>query len=1008
MARAITAPELTYLRRNGQFSLLYLVIDNPPVVYSARINQAFTDWDQITQIAYDSGGGGTLANVLPGMTLWIGSSAGAYDKGQVRIRKLPTSTIFYIGETSDVAFADNDYLTIVDEFAIWARHIRIISEITFADWDIAYTDQHKNPDPVVNMGADVALWLDGATVSYSPAASDSWIASGTIASYLWTAPGASATSGMNTATPTITYNTSGRYRITCTATATTTGKTFTGYRVVTVVNGATLSPAVTQFTLKSCDYSDGGWTFSASMYAEAGLTTVRDRAKVILFARDYYGGTKISLGPIPGVENVVCEGWIEGQSIHWNPELSQVEFTVRGPDWWLDKVPGFPTGVKDSTADPRQWTSLASLTVDKGLWHHLAWRSTALNCIDVYKTGDTRRTSACEGSAGSLWKQIKEIAENQILASPICDRYGRLFIEIDSQYLAVGDRTGIPVIQEITSQDWMDAIDFERVTVPPTAMVDISGVAWSGSVASPYFSRAAGKSFKRQGDIQTVDRLLLSSQAQCNALCGSIMAKLNNEYPDIPIRLASNNRMIDAAPLQYVTLSLATGDTPRGVSFTTKKFIPRSISYNYDENTGMFQTDLSVEGETIPGLVVTILRPQPATNNTPPTPPTPPNPITPTPNPVTPPIVAPPPTGLSACSSLDSPANGPFDTRMEGCLYNGTYTEDGILKQSIDLTVPYLAALRDPDADFPSRYLLRAVFQKYDPSTGYWTDDPAIIGLDESYYEVQILNDLFTVVARGLKELYGPDNYKQQGGFDNVVAVDFDYVNLHMNAGTPTTTLFKAGCTLIEDLSKTVKWRPNPTPGSTTATFELTINENLNLIGSVDTGVEIQQIGGTSAHTCEMYLKFILGTTGGLQDYFPRGSRWHITGLGIWHDLVNNINGADREEFGDPRHAEDVTYYFTPKWNVRFTNVAGDGYTDTIIEGDGNEVDIVMEVPTDLLHPLSAGICVSWQVANRTAGATPESRNFYGQATLEPALGPADRRICVDQLLLYNLCGHQT
>ena len=123
-ARAVTAGELISLRSPGQSSKRFIAIQTPNVIYSARINQTFSSLDSVAELIYD-GGSGTLADVLEGMTLYIGISPGAKDKGIVRIRKVPTATVFYIAETSDVQFAENDYLTVVNLMPPYPRDIRI-------------------------------------------------------------------------------------------------------------------------------------------------------------------------------------------------------------------------------------------------------------------------------------------------------------------------------------------------------------------------------------------------------------------------------------------------------------------------------------------------------------------------------------------------------------------------------------------------------------------------------------------------------------------------------------------------------------------------------------------------------------------------------------------------------------------------------------------------------------------------------------------------------------------
>ena len=93
MAREITAPELALLRGDGHWSKLYLAIYKPNTVYTARLNGVPSSNDRAYEITYD-GGSGTLSDVKVGMTLYVGSVAGAYDLGMCRIRKTPGASTF--------------------------------------------------------------------------------------------------------------------------------------------------------------------------------------------------------------------------------------------------------------------------------------------------------------------------------------------------------------------------------------------------------------------------------------------------------------------------------------------------------------------------------------------------------------------------------------------------------------------------------------------------------------------------------------------------------------------------------------------------------------------------------------------------------------------------------------------------------------------------------------------------------------------------------------------------
>lgn len=630
--RAATSPELALLRADNQSARVFLTIHNPTVIYRATLAAVPASTDSVASITYTAVSG-TLANVLMDMTLLVGSAAGLSDYGIARIRKDGTTTpgTFYIGETSEVNWQSNCYLTIVDEFCLWPRHVKIDTDgvTPLMDFDVAYTNQNiaagEVPTPV--MGPHQVAWLRGTTVSITPDGSASWVTGGTITSYSWYAPGSVSSSGMTTATPMITYNAAGVYRIALTV-AGNNSISFTGYRYVFVITESV--GVTTQFTLDSCsgDYSQGGWSFRVMLYDEATLALVRDRALVMLHAVDYYGNTQSSVGYVAGSENVICIGYIAGESITWGTEdkWGTVAFDVQGPQYWFGKMTAFPSGVKDvsDSTMPNKWTKFSGLTLFDAWYHFMRWRTTATRMMDVYENTEHRRHKRLEAPGGeNIWAQLVEIAHRSMLADPCCDRYGRIWLQVNQQFVA--DRSGIPVIMAITSADWYDQINLERVIVDPAATIDLSGVVWDGVNVTPIFSLAPGHVFKHYGDVEVVDRLQLEntgSQAATNTLAGLYSAWKNNPYPHIDIKFASNHRLFDIAPYQHLTLAITAADTPRGLT-ESLTLIPRSISYEFDNAVGVMLTSGTFEAEVTAALAVT--------GDTPPTAPAPP--ITPAPVP---------------------------------------------------------------------------------------------------------------------------------------------------------------------------------------------------------------------------------------------------------------------------------------------------------------------------------------------------------------------------------------
>lgn len=604
MARAATAGELTNLRKDNQASQLYLGIMQPETVATAQIDTAPTSTDKVINLDIKSWSWGSGYSSAPkDLLVYVGSSAGAYDKGMVRLRETlsGTPTNFDIGETSEIDFATDDHLTIVDEFNLHPKHLYINGSGTvFMDYDVSYSDQHADSDPTPVLGPlFVPVWLTGATVDVDFDGSDSWVLGSSVFTYSWSAPGASATSGTSTATPTITYNAAGIYRVSCTITGLN-GKTFTGYRYVRVYTVA--DPPTVDFELESLtgSFDNGGWTARITLHDNATTTDIRDRALACLFTKDWYGSSETSIGPITDRENILMIGWVDGESITWDPEEGKVSFDIQGPHYWLQNINGYPSGLESVSGSPSAWTEFQTLTPRKGFWHWWHWRTTATRILDITLTADTTEISIFNASPGTLWDQIGSEAWATILAKPLSDRFGRIYVEIVDNLVPTGSRSGWPTVMTVTTEDLRRPITIERQTVKTTGLVDLSGVYYivSTSSATPYFSLAPGHIPAWHGaNIERFERLALSSQNQANTLAGLVLGWRNNQYPSISLPFASNMRLIDITPHQYLEIVLSAGDTERGLSGTLTMF-PRTVSYSYNPQSGLLLCDVQAEGET--------------------------------------------------------------------------------------------------------------------------------------------------------------------------------------------------------------------------------------------------------------------------------------------------------------------------------------------------------------------------------------------------------------------------
>ena len=591
-----------YLRGEGQATKLKLAINKPVVVFSRKV-LSFTTLDKVIEVAYYGTGTGAYGDVKPEMTLWVGNAPETYDVGMARIRADASTTKLFIGETSEIAWANDLYLTVVDDYRPWVKHMRTDDAgVMLADSAIPYNGHNLTRDPIVIMGSDAVAELTGASVDVtfdaSPSAKWATVAGTSISGYSWSAPGSTGITGGSTATPTIHYDTGGRYHVFCTVSYLN-GKSQTGHRYVFIFSAA--YPA-SDLIFRSCEgrRDKGGWDFEIELSGtEADIDNLPDGTMLILFAQDYYGATKVSIGHQAGRENIVCQGWVDKESLVGDPEGGSAIFHVAGPYRWLDTKQQFADEIDIIAGDPTTWREISALTVDKAIWQIASWRSNIGYIMDIYPTEDTRYADQLQSEAVSIWSQLGAIG-GRILAEPRSDQYGRIFVGIDAQFISPDDRDYDQTVMEITKDDMGDKLEVERHLLSEVSQIIQSGLLVApGMETQAIYSLSPGHIPKVNGSAIAPSHYLVGSQAQANEMAGLQLGNSNRPM-DFSVSLAQNNRALDICPEQYVDFSFEEADTPRQVSFDGRA-IPRVISYKYYPAEGYLEVDsLNLEPETFP------------------------------------------------------------------------------------------------------------------------------------------------------------------------------------------------------------------------------------------------------------------------------------------------------------------------------------------------------------------------------------------------------------------------
>lgn len=604
--------DIDVIRTPGNRSDVFILIDAPPSVYTARAAGAVNKngW----RLGF-SGGSGTLTDCLADMPILVGSSAGAADKGVLRIRKDASGgdTQFYVGADPAVVVAANDYLTVLNDFPLWAKHpVGVLMDV-----DVAYSDQFSSFRPTPWMNGRVRVIRAGETTGFD--GSGSWALGSSISGYAWTFSGASSTTGTNTATPTATYEVSGRYRVKLVATAAN-GKTATAWGWVYVLGPNLAAEADALVDNIDLTYDAGG----RARVTMLDRPTIRDGARAILFSDDWYQDTRQSFGPAAYAENILLAGQIIGETIQRTPATNRVEFDVAGPIEVMSSLACLPAGLVDAAFPTDEgvtlpaWSKVSGLTAAKGLHYLIHHRSNLAKVADVRVEDFGWAVPKLSGAAENLLGQLNDFGGRAALAVS-ADRLGRIFIERDSQLLAPASRAATPTVFELIDRDWQDELSIVRRQRGELAMAEVEGSVYSGGQLTPTGGRSPGNMPAHWGDRDDLDEIYTNTQAQMLQLAGLLAGSKNAEIEAITASLAYHNRLVDVAPRQYVTAT---------VDGEALDCIPRRVTFRHDRKSGFIRTELELEpvGEQWPAVAIDYPGEGLPPNDPPPEPPEPPEP----------------------------------------------------------------------------------------------------------------------------------------------------------------------------------------------------------------------------------------------------------------------------------------------------------------------------------------------------------------------------------------------
>ncbi len=627
----LTTSQLSQLRTRPHRSRLWLSVFRPQVVLEARINQpsvAMADRDiTITVLS------GDVDDIEGDETMFIGTSQGSKDLDRIRIRS-GAGTVLTLAENS-ITWVDGWYLTVVRYFEPWGVFPRIFLNNQNVpqfrkDWDIEYTDQNQEMDPVVLLGPNHAGFLQINDAAPTGTHLVWYTSSGTFnptvdapaitgSTFNWQFEGGDPPSSSALDPGYVSYTGVGNFVTSLTVT-TEGGASHTGRRHINILSrpeaaGGNKPYARWGFNSLEGSRSNGGYTTRIWARDVVDFEEIVDGALVVIFSEDFEGEVETKVGAnAENRDSTFFVGYILGDSISYDAVTNEVDFRVGSITTRMTELSTFSSALDDKTT-AASWTDMREMTVDRALIHYLRWHATILAVADFRPTQDQKSVEFIDFSRGNIFDASRALLDSALFGNMVSDRQGKIWAEINASMQPTGSaRQADDLMQEvitITRQDWRGEIDIEREPTAKLAYTELGGIAYSGESTGtfdPYLSGAPGEAPEYSGGVQRRSGLVVLGQEQINELSGLQIAMENALYPNLDMSVAGDYRFLDIAPQQRVLLDVAKDETFRRITLNSEPFIPELISYNYEADRQALMMNMVLVPETSgpPGVTVEI------------------------------------------------------------------------------------------------------------------------------------------------------------------------------------------------------------------------------------------------------------------------------------------------------------------------------------------------------------------------------------------------------------------
>lgn len=582
-------------------------------VFTARVNQASFDYP-IMEVDYDTVGVGPYTEILPGMTVLFGTTAGNDDLGRQRVKSADATTL-YIGKSSngtmdgEVNLADNAYITVLNDFRVWSKIPYITDDGTiYKDGNIGYTDETDEIPPKANGGPGMAGTISGGAleVEFDSAASYSPVGAA-ISTVLWDVKDGTITVG-TLASAAITAVFAAGFRYVDLTVTDANGKSHTTH-IPVYARDPDADTSIGKFQIERHAISKEGQQLSVRILEDLSEATYLDGTLVMIWEDEPADGADRS--------HMRFIGWHHTDPAQIRAErtgiLRDTTFECLDIAGKLATLPGFPVSV-EGDATPANWLEMLTPNMDKYIDYLLRWHSTALEVahVTLSGTGSNYPFVILGSDAGSLWEQVRKRAEALVPDYLLtCNTKGQIAIKPDPMIQHTSERTAT-VQAALTEADWSD-IRYTHQRPPRVHWLRSEAVMAHATEIYALFCVAPDNTPGQGTSEQTHGEQLAISQDGLNVAEGNRYGRLNATETYFSITLAEgSDQAIEPANVTWVTMVISAANAAqRGLTLATARGLVHQIDIRYSYGrTGMTKTvTLTWERETSGLPAITLIPP---------------------------------------------------------------------------------------------------------------------------------------------------------------------------------------------------------------------------------------------------------------------------------------------------------------------------------------------------------------------------------------------------------------